>query len=75
MQEAAFVEVQRVFQVDLLHVFVGGTTDTDHVERVSVQVEGMRQVRLLYCNRGRGDRRCFILWGLRDQLVIDHVRE
>lgn len=54
VQEAAFIEVQRVLQIDLLHILVGRAADTDHVERVTVQVEGMRQIGLLHCNRARG---------------------
>lgn len=49
VKQSSLVEIQRVLQVDLLHVFVGRTSDTDDVERVSVQMEGMRQIRLLYC--------------------------
>lgn len=49
IEQTSLVEVQRVFQIDLLHVLVRGTADTDYVESVAVQVERMRQVRLLHC--------------------------
>ena len=48
VEETPLVEIQRVLQINLFHVLVGGTADTNHVEGVAVQVEWMRQVRLLY---------------------------
>lgn len=48
LQQTSPVQVQSVLQVDFLHVLVGGPADTDHVERVTVQVERMGQVRDLY---------------------------
>lgn len=53
VQQTAPVEVQRVLQVDLLHVLVGRAADTDHVERVAVEVEGVRQIGNLYWNQTR----------------------
>lgn len=49
IEQTSLVEVQRVFQIDLLHVLVRGTAYTDYVESVAVQVERMRQIRLLHC--------------------------
>lgn len=49
VEETPLVQIQRVLQINLFHVLVGGTADTNHVEGVAVQVEWMRQVRLLYC--------------------------
>lgn len=47
VQETSPVQVERVFQVDLLHVLIGRPSHTDHVERITVQMERMAQVRLL----------------------------
>lgn len=47
VQETSPIQVERVFQVDLLHVLVGRPSHTDHVERITVQMERMAQVRLL----------------------------
>lgn len=41
-EETSSVEVESVLQVDFLDVLVRWPSDTDHVERVSVQVERMR---------------------------------
>ena len=49
IEQTSLVEVQRVFQIDLLHVLVRRTAYTDYVESVAVQVERMRQIRLLHC--------------------------
>lgn len=48
VQQTLPVQVQGVLQVDLFHVPVGRPADTDDVEGVAVQVEGMTQVGLLY---------------------------
>lgn len=48
MQETLLIKIESVFQIDFLHVLVGRTADTDYVERVSVQMERMRQIGLLY---------------------------
>lgn len=48
VQKTSLIEIEGVLQIDLLHVPIGRTADADHVERVSVQVEGMRQIGLLY---------------------------
>lgn len=48
VQETSLIEIEGVLQIDLLHVPIRRTTDADHVERVSVQMEGMRQIGLLY---------------------------
>lgn len=49
VQETASVQVQGVFQIDLLHVGVRRPANTNHFEGVSVQVERMAQVGLLNC--------------------------
>lgn len=36
VEQTSLIEIQRVFQIDLFHVFVRGTANTDHVESVSV---------------------------------------
>src|SRR5436190_2240313 len=51
MQETSLIEIESVLQIDLFHVPIGRTADTDHVERISVQMERMRQIGLLYCNQ------------------------
>lgn len=48
VQKTSLIEIEGVLQIDLLHIPIGRTADTNHVECVSVQVEGMRQIRLLY---------------------------
>lgn len=48
MQQTTSIQVQGMFQIDLLNVGVRGPTHSDHVESVSVQVEGMTEIRLLY---------------------------
>lgn len=45
LKQTSSVEIESVLQVDFLDVLVGRPTDTNHVERVSVQVERMGQVR------------------------------
>lgn len=47
MQQTSSVQVEGVFQIDLLDVGIWRSTHTDHVESVSVQVERVTQVRLL----------------------------
>lgn len=42
LQQTSPVEVESVLQVDFLHVLVRRSTDTDYVERISVQVERVR---------------------------------
>lgn len=49
VQQTSSVQVEGVLQVDLLHVGVGRPTNTDNVERVSVQMERMTQIGLLDC--------------------------
>ena len=51
VQESSSIEIESVLQIDLLHVLVRRSTHTDHVECVTVQVEGMREIWLLYCGR------------------------
>jgi hypothetical protein len=53
MQQPLPVQVQGVLQVDLLDVLVGGPADTDHVERVPVQMERMAEIRLLHWKKPR----------------------
>lgn len=48
MQQTTSIQIQSVFQIDLLDVGVRRPTHSDHVESVSVQVEGMTEIRLLY---------------------------
>lgn len=48
VQETTLIEIESVLQIDLLHISVGRAANTDHIERISVQVERMRQVWLLY---------------------------
>lgn len=36
VEQTSLIKIQRVFQIDLFHVFVRGTANTDHVESVSV---------------------------------------
>lgn len=47
VQETSPIQVERVFQVDLLHVLIGRPSHTDYVKRITVQMERMAQVRLL----------------------------
>ena len=47
MQQTTSIQVQGVLQVDLLDIRIRGSSHTDHVEGVSVQVERMTQVGLL----------------------------
>lgn len=48
VQKTSLIEIEGVLQIDLLYIPIGRTADADYVERVSVQVEGMRQIGLLY---------------------------
>lgn len=48
VQKTLSVEVEGVLQVDLPHVVVRRPADTDHVEGVSVEMEGVTQIRLLH---------------------------
>lgn len=61
VQKTSLIEIEGVLQIDLLHIPIGRTADTNHVECVSVQVEGMRQIRLLYCNQSytKESKSCF----------------
>ena len=36
IEKTPFIEIQCVFQIDLLHVLVRGATDTDYIESVTV---------------------------------------
>lgn len=47
VQQTTAIEVERVLQIDLLHVGVGRTSNTDHIVRVTVQMERMAQIGLL----------------------------
>lgn len=42
LKQASPVQIQSMLQVDLLHVLIGRSADTDDVESVSVQVERVR---------------------------------
>lgn len=48
VQQTSAIQIQSVFQIDFLHVGVRWPTNADNVERVSVQMEGMAQIGLLY---------------------------
>lgn len=50
MQQTAPIQIQCVLQVNLLDVGIRRTAHADHVERGTVQMEGMAQIRLLYWN-------------------------
>lgn len=56
VEETSLIEVEGVLQIDLLHVSVGRSADTDNVKGVAVQVERMRQIWLLYCKRRTSNR-------------------
>jgi len=49
VQQTASVQVQSVLQVDLLHIGVRRSANTDHIECVAVQMERMAEIRLLNC--------------------------
>lgn len=53
MQQTAPIQVERMLQVDLLHVGVRRPADTDHVHAVAVQMERMAEIRLLHWRRQR----------------------
>lgn len=36
VEQTSLIKIQRVLQIDLFHIFVRGTANTDHVESVSV---------------------------------------
>lgn len=52
VQETAPIQVQGVLQVDLLDILVRRPSHTDYVEGITVQVERVAQVGLLYWNIG-----------------------
>lgn len=47
VQQTTAIEVERVLQIDLLHVGVRRASNTDHVVCVAMQMERMAQIRLL----------------------------
>lgn len=36
VEQTSLIKIQRVLQIDLFHIFIRGTANTDHVESVSV---------------------------------------
>lgn len=51
VQQTAAIQIESMAQVDLLDGGIGRAAHTDHVEQVTVQVERMAQIVLLYCRR------------------------
>lgn len=49
MQQTTSIQIECMLQIDLFHVGVGRSTDTDHIERVTVQMEWMTKIWLLDC--------------------------
>jgi hypothetical protein len=48
MEESSPVQIQRVLQIDLFDILIRRSPDSDHIERITVQVERMTQIRRLH---------------------------
>jgi hypothetical protein len=48
VEESSPVQIQRVLQIDLFDILIRRSPDSDHIERITVQVERMTQIRRLH---------------------------